>query len=609
MTTICKVDTFDLAFLVLTGHVQLSTWGSLIAKAAQSYKDVVLWGPQAHLMGVVLKKGWRKHGAEITDEILDQFDLTGDISVDGKEARRLLRSKAFKESGIKTAEETREKIQEIIGMCQRKATLDFEQRETVGLEKQASIEAGWQGFQEKALANHVELFIQEFPGQEFSPRIASMIHMAEKNPKLRMIDKAALSSRIKNLRQAPERYLAGMGDVYAGRAWQGTVLSLAVSRQVTEYQVLAQNDRIVCPVCMRLDGRTFSVEQVHEKWQQYLNVAHDTDAIRRAMPFPRVAQLDNKDPKAVRAMGLMPPFHGRCRCDMVMLWGDVQQQTVEPIAPQTPLSVPIPKTPLPKPGTTKPRPSAYEVMGRGTIQSKEKLGGGVNTTEIVEVEWQGKRVKAVYKPVGGEAKDLRNNISTYTCPQGKREAMAYEVDKKLGINMVPETVFVDDITGGASMQRFVPNAIEGFDVASPEALRNNLKMKQTIFDCVVGNTDRHAGNWMVGRKSRKIHLIDNGLTFPETSDMNKFGTHNLRLQFEAYDLDENMLSGAKKKSIAKALDDTDWEEWGTKWGMPKREIVALQYRAKAVSKALQEDRFLDVMVDIKKGQNFEEWVQ
>jgi hypothetical protein len=37
-----------------------------------------------------------------------------------------------------------------------------------------------------------------------------------------------------------------------------------------------------------------------------------------------------------------------------------------------------------------------------------------------------------------------------------------------------------------------------------------------MFDYVIGNQDRHQGNWMVGEGDGRIKLIDHGLAFGET---------------------------------------------------------------------------------------------
>ena len=51
------------------------------------------------------------------------------------------------------------------------------------------------------------------------------------------------------------------------------------------------------------------------------------DSISKMGAFPRVGDLDNKTLDEIRAMGLLPPFHPKCRCDLVMLWKKIRTET------------------------------------------------------------------------------------------------------------------------------------------------------------------------------------------------------------------------------------------------------------------------------------------
>jgi hypothetical protein len=113
--------------------------------------------------------------------------------------------------------------------------------------------------------------------------------------------------------------MANLGDVYAGRAWQGTTISLAHEKGFDQYQVIAVTDKLTCPVCSRLDGRTFKVEKSYDKFDTYLHTQGNVDKIISLFPFPRVADVDNKSPAQIGVSGWMPPFHPKCRCEMVML--------------------------------------------------------------------------------------------------------------------------------------------------------------------------------------------------------------------------------------------------------------------------------------------------
>jgi hypothetical protein len=57
---------------------------------------------------------------------------------------------------------------------------------------------------------------------------------------------------------------------------------------------------------------------------------------------------------------------------------------------------------------------------------------------------------------------------------------------------------------------------------SPEGIREFQKL--AMFDFIIGNTDRHSGNWMVDEQ-HKLRAIDHGLSFPE---QNNLGVHGFR---------------------------------------------------------------------------------
>lgn len=113
------------------------------------------------------------------------------------------------------------------------------------------------------------------------------------------------------------------------------------------------------------------------------------------------------------------------------------------------------------------------------------------------------------------------------------EVAAYIVDRELGLNRVPETIFIDyDIDGNGtdercSAQLWLDNSCQGDEIEAthiPEywkysydeleakraALINDEDIQRLVLlDYVVYNSDRHGGNWLLA--DGRIRAIDNGL--------------------------------------------------------------------------------------------------
>jgi hypothetical protein len=191
------------------------------------------------------------------------------------------------------------------------------------------------------------------------------------------------------------------------------------------------------------------------------------------------------------------------------------------------------------------------------VSSVKKLGGGVSDSRVVTFV---NGEKAVFKlPL---EKSIRRNI-----PVGgdtAREAAAWEVAKLVGMtDMVPATI-VRTINGErGSLQGFVKNAEVAHEVRGDRKYDGETDLRRAaIFDLMVGNTDRHEGNWMIKRSSDKLALIDNGLAFP-----NEKKVRGLR-------------SGFLSPASHLKLTDADRKSWGT--ALPK---MAAKLRAVGLDEA------------------------
>ena len=143
--------------------------------------------------------------------------------------------------------------------------------------------------------------------------------------------------------------------------------------------------------------------------------------------------------------------------------------------------------------------------------SESKLGGGRNQTFLIEFE-DGE--KAVFKPSAGESKPLAGEFEYAYGYQTQKEVGAWQVAKIVHMDDMVPPVIKSNINGaeGALMefQRGEPaynfTGFERYDGVKDFA-------RAATFDYVIGNPDRHAGNWLVDKG--KLHLIDHGSSFIE----------------------------------------------------------------------------------------------
>lgn len=105
---------------------------------------------------------------------------------------------------------------------------------------------------------------------------------------------------------------------------------------------------------------------------------------------------------------------------------------------------------------------------------------------------------------------------------GWSELAAYRISQRLGLPHVPPALVlvVGERPGTASQfisGAFSPHDLQ-FDPENRKAARSFLMSRafvdqvvsMFVFDAIIGNKDRHAGNWLVDSKSRKIWWIDHG---------------------------------------------------------------------------------------------------
>lgn len=90
-----------------------------------------------------------------------------------------------------------------------------------------------------------------------------------------------------------------------------------VEAGITEYEILAMGDERMCPICGEMHGRTFSVSETQKVIDSVLDIK-SPDKFKEAMPWQTSPPTGVSSAKLLAEGMSIPPFHGRCRCVLVM---------------------------------------------------------------------------------------------------------------------------------------------------------------------------------------------------------------------------------------------------------------------------------------------------
>ncbi len=150
---------------------------------------------------------------------------------------------------------------------------------------------------------------------------------------------------------------------------------------------------------------------------------------------------------------------------------------------------------------------------------------GVSETYVIELA---NGNKAIWKPAAGEPMtQFRKDITPGKAAE--REVGAWEVAKVVGMDDVVCPAVLRMVNGdrGAALA-FQPGKPAFQAATSVQFDGEKNAARAAVFDYVIGNRDRHGGNWMI-KPDGNLVLIDHGLAFP-----NKKGGHDVNAEMVKY---------------------------------------------------------------------------
>jgi SPP1 gp7 family putative phage head morphogenesis protein len=165
-----------------------------------------------------------------------------------------------------------------------------------------------------------------------------------------------------------------------------------------------------------------------------------------------------------------------------------------------------------------PLPAQRELASLAVASLKRNPKSGANGSKIVTFV---DASKGVFKPLALEEADLRPGIENYYT----REALATDIAAIVRYNdLVPTTAVTTLRKEPGSIQAFVTGARAAFELDGTEMFGSSQRdvRRAILFDAILGNTDRHARNWMVSDEG-KLVLIDHGLMLSTQNQYLKIG--------------------------------------------------------------------------------------
>lgn len=185
-------------------------------------------------------------------------------------------------------------------------------------------------------------------------------------------------------------------------------------------------------------------------------------------------------------------------------------------------------------GLTGDADGVTELLTHGELTVRGRLRGASNAVLYCDVDYQGERAQAVYKPVAGER-------PLWDFPDGtlaRREVAAYLVSEATGWGLVPPTVlrggpygegmvqlWIDADSGAARLLALIEADVPGdgwkavgfADVGEGRtallAHADDIRLRRlAVLDAVINNADRKGGHLLTAPGGR-LYAIDHGVTF------------------------------------------------------------------------------------------------
>jgi hypothetical protein len=232
-----------------------------------------------------------------------------------------------------------------------------------------------------------------------------------------------------------------------------------------------------------------------------------------------------------------------------------------------------------------PAPGELEQLGIDNVRSLHGGPGHLNEVKLADLA-SGHQV--VIKPEAGIRAGRVRDVIT---PGGDfiREEAAFWIAQHLGTPTPP--IVQRDVPGegNAVVSAFIPGAKTMYEYMRDGRQPHGEKIARdersiALLDMVIGNTDRHAGNYM--SDGERLYAIDHGLAFPDVKARGHvFGNFKLSDKFLSKSLTSDEIDRLR------AIQDA-WPQLAAKMAAGGMEEEAISYAKLRVDRMIERGKFL-----------------
>ena len=188
-----------------------------------------------------------------------------------------------------------------------------------------------------------------------------------------------------------------------------------------------------------------------------------------------------------------------------------------------------------------------QALLKGRVVEQRTIGTGVTLPTKLVLLHRGERYEAAFKTVDIQKPGLTDfndgKLPVLNFTDSYRfERAAYLLDRELGLHMVPVAVLRRLKRYRGAVIEWVGDAVdetarreEGLEPPDPDLLERQ-KAEMRLFDALILNSDRNAGNRLVTPADWKLHLIDHSRAFrPEDELPDVFVNRAIRVRRDVYE--------------------------------------------------------------------------